>query len=223
MKEPDDKDISIEDVAMESEDVGSTQEKSIGRATLPVISLPWDTASFFSEQVPGEDDLVGCLDSDASLEKLRRNDERTQDMTAAEYATWSECRHASFTWRKVKRFREWSGLGTIADHKPAEDVLDILGFLVSEMVQNLTAEALRILQQELNVSSCDGVNGAAEQQGAEGLFLRTNHSRMAVEVRHIQEAFRRMQTRPKRRRALHPGSARGLPADVVLVGSLSAR
>lgn len=220
MKETDDKDMSAEDVAMESEDAVPTDENSIGRAALPVISLPWDTPSFFSEQVQADGDPLGYLNSDASLDKLRKNDERTRDMTAAEYATWSECRHASFTWRKVKRFREWSGLGTIADHKPTEDVPDILGFLVSEMVQNLTTEALKILQQELSVSPHDSVHSSTEKHGAEGFFSRTSDSRVAVEVRHIQEAFRRMQARPKRRRGFHNGSRRGLPPSVVLVSSL---
>ena len=57
---------------------------------------------------------------------------------------FSECRQASFTFRKGKRFREWAGFGVVTDSKPNDDIVDILGFLTYEIVTLLTEEALRV-------------------------------------------------------------------------------
>ncbi|KAF7556208.1 hypothetical protein G7Z17_g1604 [Cylindrodendrum hubeiense] len=121
------------------------------KTRLPAAVLPWEVRFFYAEQVPGDDvDEDVLADSNmATLKKLRRADVKTRDMTVEEYATWSECRHASFTWRKVKRFREWAGLGVIAEHKPADDSLDILGFVTYEMVERLTEIALAFQEHEL--------------------------------------------------------------------------
>ena len=68
-------------------------------------------------------------------------------MSKEEYVNYSECRQASFTYRKAKRFREWAGFGIWTDSKPNDDVVDVLGFLTFEIVQTLTEEALRVKAQ----------------------------------------------------------------------------
>ncbi|KAL9949490.1 hypothetical protein ACHAP6_002980 [Verticillium nonalfalfae] len=185
---------------------------------IPAVHLPWDLASFFAEQPPDSDDAAtataaDALTSGASLEKLRRDDERTRTMTVDEYATWSEYRHASFTWRKVKRFRAWAGLGVIADHRAGDDVLDVLGFVTSEMVKRLTAEAMAVQAREglgvhvVAVAAATATATAArEKTTAGGLFGGARGEREAVAARHVRVAFQRLQCVPKKRRALLVGT-----------------
>lgn len=68
----------------------------------------------FSEQhleTQEENELIDDEEKAASiarLKKLKMADDRTKNMTREEYVHWSECRQASFTFRKGKRFREWA-------------------------------------------------------------------------------------------------------------------
>lgn len=175
------------------------------RAKFATVSFPWEISSYFAGHVAHitPDDLADVTSSAAALEKLRKNDERTRDMTVAEYATWSEYRHASFTFRKAKRFREWCGLEGIMEgtsSKPSEDVMDILGFLTSEMVQNLTAEALRVQQRVLGCAGrCPGAGSEVVRNTDGGLFAEPEGVRRAIEERHVRMAFQRLQERPKGR------------------------
>nr|XP_036577273.1 spt3 [Colletotrichum truncatum]KAF6784212.1 spt3 [Colletotrichum truncatum] len=183
------------------------EDAAASKTKFPTISLPWDVSSFFSEQVPdmGQDDIMAATSSEAVLDRLRRNDEKTRHMTAAEYATWSEYRHASMTYRKAKRFREWCGLGVIAENRLNDDVLDILGFLASEMVQNLTEEALKVQKQEL--ARAEGRPGSERAEDCYcGLFAEPEGLRKPVDSRHLRMAFQRLQGRPKRHRALLNGA-----------------
>lgn len=145
-------------------------------------------------------------------------------MTKEEYVTWSEYRQASFTFRKGKRFREWAGFGVVTDSKPNDDIVDILGFLTFEIVQTLTEEALKIKEQEDLYKEKNGV----EEQGNKrkvpsSLFDPPSEGKTPVEPRHIQEAFRRLQARPKESRAMLNFS-RGLHrTPLKLVGRFSSR
>lgn len=139
----------------------------------------------------------------ATLERLKKADERTKDMTKEEYVTFSEYRQASFTFRKGKRFREWAGFGTVTDSKPNDDIVDILGFLTFEIVQTLTEEALKIKEQEDLGKDKSGVEDAGKKRKAHaGLFDPPSEGRTPVDTRHIQEAFRRLQARPNKQRAM---------------------
>jgi len=97
------------------------------------VDLVWDVPSFFSEQVPARDDEEDEEEEEmnlATLQRLKYADERTKDMSREDYMHWSECRQASFTFRKGRRFREWAGFGIITDAKPNDDIIDILGLLI---------------------------------------------------------------------------------------------
>jgi transcription initiation protein SPT3 len=138
------------------------------------VGLPWDVSSFYSEQVP----------------------ERAKGMNAEEYLHFSECRQASFTFRKGKRFREWAGFGVVTDSKPNDDIVDILGFLTYEIVTLLTEEALKVKAVEDAHKRDSG--GDEEKRGKKrrrepGLFDPPEEARTPVGARHIQEAFRRLQ------------------------------
>lgn len=187
------------------------------------VGLPWEPASFYSVEVPereDEDDEEEEEMNFITLQRLRRADERTKAMTKEEYVTWSEYRQASFTYRKGKRFREWAGFGYVTDSKPSDDIVDILGFLTFEMVQTLTEIALRVKEQEeaaraqsgaaaaenagANGSSDGGSNadGSKKRKLERGLFDPPSEGKRPIEPRHVQEAFRRFQQRPKKSRAM---------------------
>lgn len=69
-------------------------------------------------------------------------------MTREEYEHYSECRQASFTYRKAKRFRDWANMSAYIDMRPNDDIIDILGFLTFEMVTTLTETALKVKKEE---------------------------------------------------------------------------
>lgn len=174
------------------------------------VGLPWEPASFYPVEVPEREDEEDEEEEEMNyitLQRLRKADERTKAMTKEEYVTWSEFRQASFTYRKGKRFREWAGFGVVTDSKPTDDVVDILGFLTFEMVQTLTEEALKIKENEDMYRERTGENPKKRKApGGRGLFDPPSEGRTPVEPRHIQEAFRRLQARPKKSRAMLNGT-----------------
>jgi len=169
------------------------------------VGLPWEIPSFYNQEVPereDEDDEDEEEMNYATLQRLKKADERTKAMTKEEYVTWSEYRQASFTFRKGKRFKEWAGFGVVTDSKPNDDIVDILGFLTFEIVQTLTEEALKIKEQEDLVKDKSGGEQSGKKRKIEGLFDMPSEGRTPVEPRHIQEAFRRLQQRPTKHRAM---------------------
>lgn len=163
------------------------------------IGLPWEVASYFSEQVPEREDEEDGDEEEANqatLQRLMTADERTRGMTRDEYVHYSECRQASFTFRKGKRFREWAGFGVVTEAKPNDDIVDILGFLTFEIVQTLTEEALKVKEQEdavLKQSRQD-----TKKRKREEFLFHAQEGRTPIEARHVAEGFRRLQApRPK--------------------------
>ncbi|KAF2147372.1 uncharacterized protein K452DRAFT_6443 [Aplosporella prunicola CBS 121167] len=181
------------------------------------VDLVWDVQSYFNESVPARDDEEDEEEEEmnyATIQRLRNADERTKNMTREEYVHWSDCRQASFTFRKGKRFREFAGFGTITDSKPNDDIIDILGFLTFEIVQTLTEEALKVKQVEdaYRKSIGGGGSGGGDSQGGpggnrkrkreSGLFDPPEEAREPVGPGHVREAFRRLQRMPKKSRAM---------------------
>lgn len=178
------------------------------------VGLPWEVASFFSEQVPDREDDEDEDEVEANaatLQRLKNADERTRGMTKDEYVHWSECRQASFTFRKGKRFREWAGFGIVTDSKPNDDIVDILGFLTFEIVQTLTEEALRVKELE-DLVELSRRGGAREQ-----FFFHVQKKRTPVEPRHVEEAFRRLQAPRRKSRALRNFSGGVVKSRLTLV------
>ncbi|ODM18644.1 hypothetical protein SI65_05261 [Aspergillus cristatus] len=179
------------------------------------VGLVWDVNSFYSVQVPERDDEEDEEEEEqnyATLQRLAAADERTKHMTKEEYVFWSECRQASFTYRKSKRFREWAGFGIVTESKPNDDIVDILGFLTFEIVQTLTEEALKVKEREDHEKNRRGPadNGGEnpkKRKRETGLFDPPEEGRTPVEPRHIREAYRKLQATPNRQVAmlLHNG------------------
>ena len=85
---------------------------------------------------------------------------------------YSECRQASFTFKKAKKFRDWIMFAKYVDIKPNDDIVEILGYLAWEIVRIITDTALKVkhkyerfqstpLQPEKTVSLGD-IFGATE-------------------------------------------------------------
>ncbi|OAG39710.1 hypothetical protein AYO21_05985 [Fonsecaea monophora] len=180
------------------------------------LVLPWEIQSFYVEQVPERDDEEDEEEeeqNEATLARLASADERTKNMTKDEYVYWSDCRQASFTFRKGKRFREWAGFGTIIDNRPNDDAVDILGFLTFEIVQTLTEEALKVKAAEdmanKKLNGGRGDRDASKKRKREGcsLFEMPEEGRTPVEPKHVREAFRRLQTVPNKYKFMRQGFA----------------
>lgn len=221
-------------------DLGAAEDPSGGVPGGPVddstkkikttkTTLPWEPTSFYNQEVPERDDEEDEEEeamNHITLQRLQKADERTKVMTKEEYVTWSEYRQASFTFRKSKRFREWAGFGIVTDSKPSDDIVDILGFLTFEMVQTLTEVALSVKEQEdvlhraqSGVEKATG--GAKKRKLNQGLFDPPSEGRSPIEPRHVAEAFRRLQQRPKKSRAMLNGTRLSHHTTLNIVGHRS--
>ncbi|CAH7686913.1 transcription initiation factor IID, 18kD subunit-domain-containing protein [Phakopsora pachyrhizi] len=117
------------------------------------LKLPWDLSTIFTDVMVGneenedeEEDQDDKEAYEASEKRLREADELTQHMTREEYQHYSDCRQASFTYRKAKKFREFVGLSNYIEGSPKDEVVDVLGFLSYEMVRSLCERGLSVKQ-----------------------------------------------------------------------------
>ena len=184
------------------------------------IKLPWELQFMFNEHPLENNDDNDDMDEDereaniVTLKRLKMADDRTRNMTKEEYVHWSDCRQASFTFRKNKRFKDWSGISQLTEGKPHDDVIDILGFLTFEIVCSLTETALKIKQREQVLqtqkdksqqSSQDNTNfefASSTLHRKKRLFDGPENVINPLKPRHIEEAWRVLQTIDMKHRAL---------------------
>lgn len=184
---------------------GTDQTKMITRYRKLKIRLPWEVQFMFSEQHLETAEEADEIDDEekaatlASLKRLKMADERTKNMTKEEYVHWSECRQASFTFRKAKKFREWAQIAQICESRPNDDVVDILGFLTFEIVCLLTEEAMaiklseeRLVQQSL--LKLGTLNKELNKRKRKYLFDKPDELAKPIQPYHIEEAWRRLQS-----------------------------
>ncbi|OBA19452.1 TFIID-18kDa-domain-containing protein [Metschnikowia bicuspidata var. bicuspidata NRRL YB-4993] len=183
---------------------GNDQSKMITRYRKLKIRLPWEVQFMFSEQHLETAEEAEEVDDEekaatlASVKRLKMADERTKYMTKEEYVHWSECRQASFTFRKAKKFREWAQITQICESRPNDDVIDILGFLTFEIVCSLTEEAMaikvsedKLVQQSLLKTGT--LNKEIDKRKRKYLFDRPDELAKPLQPYHIEEAWRRLQ------------------------------
>jgi len=203
-------------------------DKLTAKAQKITIKLPWEITTIYSEvlrqaghQSDDEEDEDDIEAHEASIQRLKEADEATRQMTREEYQHYSDCRQASFTYRKAKRFREFLNLPPHLDLKAGDDTVDIVGFLAFEMVRSLTLAGLAVkksleesyLREEysspvLGKRKATSSGGAAEKRRREespdrdagytlpvnSLFLPPIEARTHLRPEHIQDAFTRMQS-----------------------------
>lgn len=180
------------------------QSKMLTRYRKLKIRLPWEVQFMFSEQHLETAEEAEAVDDEekaatlASLKRLKMADERTKYMTKEEYVHWSECRQASFTFRKAKKFREWALISQICESRPNDDVVDILGFLTFEIVCSLTEEAMgiksaeeKLIQQSLLKTGM--LNKEINKRKRKYLFDKPDELAKPIQPYHIEEAWRRLQ------------------------------
>ncbi|KAF5371210.1 hypothetical protein D9758_004112 [Tetrapyrgos nigripes] len=201
-------------------------DKLAAKAQKITIKLPWEITTIYSEvlrqsghQSDDEEDEDDIEAHEASIQRLKEADDATRQMTREEYQHYSDCRQASFTYRKAKRFREFLNLPSHLDLRQNDDTVDIVGFLAFEMVRSLTIAGLTvkksleeaILREEyaspvMGKRKANNMGGSAEKRRREespdreeftlpvnSLFLPPPEARTALRPEHIQDAFSRMQ------------------------------
>ncbi|KAF8838635.1 TFIID-18kDa-domain-containing protein [Paxillus ammoniavirescens] len=126
-------------------------DKLASKAQKITIKLPWEISTIYSEvlrqsghQSDDEEDEDDIEAHEASIQRLKEADDATRQMTREEYQHYSDCRQASFTYRKAKRFKDFLNLPVHLDLKANDDTVDIVGFLAFEMVRSLTLAGLDV-------------------------------------------------------------------------------
>ena len=193
----DGQDVEVEDLAQGPEGAMKARKKAR-------IRLPWDVSNMFPETIPegdSDEDEDAVEANAADLERLKNEDERTRAMTKDEYVHYSECRQASFTYRKSKRFRDWVGMSTLIDSKPIPDIIDVLGFLTFEIVATLTEEALKVKADQEKGGDDTGTTRKRRRLDGGGerfLFDGPSEEKSPLRAKHVMEAFRRLQSQQVR-------------------------
>ncbi|KAG2179454.1 hypothetical protein INT44_006300 [Umbelopsis vinacea] len=215
--------LSWKDVRKNAKETGGDQVEDMmedsaaaekpGKMHRSIIKLSWELVNQFSdvfvksskdEDSEDEDEIEAYNDS---IQRLKDADEITRAMTREEYVHYSECRQASFTYRKSKRFRDWAYMSSFIDVKPNDDIIDSLGFLTFEMVSSLTEGAIQIKtdlatlhKDESAAAGKKRKRESGDEDGDEttmGLFSLSTNDQTPLEPLHIQEAFRRLQLVPQ--------------------------
>ena len=79
------------------------------------MKLPWELTTFYSSVLSDDDEEMSDDEERGAyadqLQRLKVADDLTRNMSKDEYMYYSECRQASFTFKKAKRFKEWCQLG----------------------------------------------------------------------------------------------------------------
>ncbi|EPY52121.1 SAGA complex subunit Spt3 [Schizosaccharomyces cryophilus OY26] len=193
--------------AADTKELFEEVESKTKTLTAPV-AMPWEVKNMFSEPVPeteefeDDDDMMEM--AYATRERLKSADERTKKMTREEYVHWSECRQASFTYRKGKRFREWCGMSLLTETRPDNDLVDILGFLTFEIVATLTEEALAVKERmdQIQNNTRHGSYSVPNHPKERYLFDGLTEGRTPLQIFHVLEAFRRLQVPNKKHTAM---------------------
>lgn len=168
----------------------SGQQKSNKHAKKKVTRLPWDAlAALVTEATNGEVDLTtnDPLDPEAeqdTIQRLQFADRVTKDMSRLEYMEYAECRQASFTYKKSKKFRDWLNPAQYIDLRLNDDVVEILGFLAWELVRKITETALKMKKDPEIVSSDEKVEKACDLFNApsEKTALSPEHIQYSVNI-----------------------------------------
>ncbi|KAI5191952.1 transcription initiation protein SPT3 [Nematocida sp. AWRm77] len=112
-------------------------------------------------------------------DRLLAVDKITENMTKEEYLDFTECRQASFTFRKVRKFKEFLN----SDYKVKEDTVDILGFVACEVVFDIVSLAAELASKK--------VQQARSKEEGFGMF-KAKTNKLPISILDIEEACRKL-------------------------------
>ncbi|KDE06690.1 hypothetical protein MVLG_03036 [Microbotryum lychnidis-dioicae p1A1 Lamole] len=123
----------------------STSERAY-RVPNKGIKLPWEITTIYGDCLPetSEDEDAHSELTREMKKQLEHADELTKYMSKDEYNFYTECRHASFVYKKGKKFREFLNLGIVIESTLTDDVLDVLGFLAFEIIRTISEAGLEL-------------------------------------------------------------------------------
>ncbi len=164
----------------------------------------WETTKEYREHLDddseNEDACEKALLSRKFQARLKNDDEQTSRMTPDEYMFYSECKTASFTHRKGKKFREWAEINKLVDMRANDDFVEVLGYLCFELLRKLTEAALVVAREQLRHAAirsgdASAVSREAGPIGAQDALVRYQKSGRAAAVTADQmlEGYRRLQ------------------------------
>ncbi|KAJ3021956.1 Transcription initiation protein spt3, partial [Thoreauomyces humboldtii] len=183
---------------VEAEAENEGPERSSSGIVRRKIKFSWDLINHYGSVLEEDDDEEEDEDQqvadDLQQSRLREADEVTRKMTKEEYMYYSECRQASFVFKKAARFRKWCEMARYYENKPTAEIIEILGFIAFEMVRTLTERALHI-KREWDGHRVDEVEREKREMEKRnyGLFAKPTNEQKPLQTVHIHEAFRRLQ------------------------------
>eukprot|EP00698_Gefionella_okellyi_P016115 TRINITY_DN4592_c0_g1_i1.p1 TRINITY_DN4592_c0_g1~~TRINITY_DN4592_c0_g1_i1.p1 ORF type:complete len:302 (-),score=41.18 TRINITY_DN4592_c0_g1_i1:218-1123(-) len=156
--------------------------------------LSWQLLSSFSQFLePDEEMELSITDSSESQKPHRKlADAMTRNMSREQYLEFSECRQASFTYKRAKRFREWLESALPETVKIGDELIDIVGCIAWECVGLITRTALQVMR-DMNAryeAQLTSANTPLPLDSTEVLF-----STFPISSVHLREALRRLKTR----------------------------
>lgn len=162
----------------------------------PAPRLPWTlTSSIIDPELlqqgwqEGDDQLLDSID-DLLFDDCRAKmaDALTKAMTREEYLEWAECRQASFTYKKQKKFREWLSPTSCTDYRVGDELVEMLGLLACMMVESLTLTASQVREEdEDDIGESLAINTAF----AIPVFQKPS-AKTGLLVNHIRKAYFRL-------------------------------
>jgi transcription initiation protein SPT3 len=138
------------------------------------------------------------------LARLKTADDATRTMTHEQYLFYSECRQASFTYKKPKKFKDWSTLQLHPGARSNVDVVETLGFLAHEIVSQLTETSLAVKAEwdtEMLSKKRKHVLDTDALEAERSLFAGENKNQTPIQAQHVFEAYRRLEEAGQ---AVHP-------------------
>lgn len=153
--------------------------------------LPWGLSTLLDQDQlaqgwrDGDDAVLDFIDNHVHDDTRHRlADALTRSMTRAEYLEWTDCRQASFTYKKSKKFREWLSPTAVTDYRVNDEVLEMFGLMAFMFVELLTTAALGV---DPVVEDAGGGHGK-EGMFAVPLFAKPS-AKMALSVDQVKTAM----------------------------------
>lgn len=219
-------DADVEDELPDSE--GRTLAKGNTEPSLAAA----DVQAFESTDASDADSIDDRAYRQETRQRLLEADRITRGMTRSAYVDYSECRQASFVFKKAKRFRDWLSLGdgVAADGsvvRVSEDAIEVLGYIAWEIVRRITVAGCAIRKKSESQQTV--AESSAQPQSLEDLLLLGHDFDWAqfgasassavapnaqlntpLSVKELREALRRFEFEEKRRVASFSRSGGGL-------------